>query len=163
MKSKNYKVSPGWSFPVSNYFEDGEGNSLPIKSSAYSVSISKYNDEPAKVHVETARTTPQGIVRHKKNFEIDRKYRMKRKPVHKNHVTFKLDHPEEESEPSEVEDMRDEINDELKESIDGYDGSEPDADEAEEDIDELTRKLKKRGFSKQKIDMVKKVVLNLLE
>ena len=68
LRSKNDKTPPGWSFGLESPFVDQDGNPLPIRGAAYSISMSKLNDEPTKVSVETARTSPQGVIRHKKNF-----------------------------------------------------------------------------------------------
>ena len=174
LKSKNNKIPPGYSFGLSNQYVDDYNNPLPIRGSSYSFSISQKNNEPAKVHIETARTSPQGIIRHKKNFEIDRKQRMKYKPKPAlKHVSWNLhnsddnsddnidDYSEEDSMDDSLDEMRNEINEEMKDSIEYSD--DPEIEEAEEAIDDLTKKLRKAGFSNAKIDLVRKMIFDVLE
>ena len=124
LKSKNDKTPPGFNFGIESPFVDKNDNPLPIfgssppvlspeplfteqnppiEGAAYSISMSKVNDEPTKVQVSTARTTPQGVIRHKKNFEIDRKHRMKYKPS--------------KQDVKAVQDLKTEISQEMKDSI----------------------------------------------
>ena len=170
LRSKNNKIPPGYSFGLSNQYVDDYNNPLPIRGSSYSFSISQKNNEPAKVHIETARTSPQGIIRHKKNFEIDRKQRMKYKPKPApKHVSWNLhnsddnivDYSEEDSMDDTLDEMRNEINEEMKDSIEYSD--DPEIEEAEEAIDDLTKKLRKAGFSNAKIDLVRKMIFDVLE
>lgn len=87
MLSKNDKISPGWSFDRNNNFMDMSGHVLPVNGGSISVSMSKVNDEPADIKVETTKITPKGIIRHRKNFTSNRKLRAKHKN-NKKHVQF---------------------------------------------------------------------------
>ena len=181
MRNKNSRIPPGWSFGFNDQFEDRTGHVLPMRS--VSIAMSKVNDEPARVHVETAHSTPQGIIRKKRNFEIGRKSRMKRRGTKCEHepkrVSFDLGANEEEDEYSDpivegeyeedvddaVDELKTEIMDEFKDSIENSldKNSEPDVDEAEEAVDVLTKKLKRAGFSSEKIKLVKKMIFDVLE
>ena len=171
-KNKNSRTPPGWHFDINHQFMNQFGNLVPINTSSMSWSYEKHNDEPAHVTIETVKKTPQGTIRKKKNFEIDRHNRVKHKP-HK-HVKFDLDDPnagkpkyedysdeEEEELSDEAEGLQDEINEEMKEKI--TDEDEPEADEADEEVDELAKALRKKGFSKYKIDLVRKMIYDILE
>ena len=153
--------------------------------------MSQLNDEPTKVHVETAKTTPQGVIRHKKNFEIDRRHRMQYKPKKTSHVSWDLP-------PDPVQDLKQEVEQEMKQDVEALDDSteedihsddsteeeesiytehvpdeddshsdysdhEQSEDDIEEAIDIFTQKLKESGFSKAKINLVKKMLFNALD
>ena len=75
-KNKNSRTPPGFHFGIDHPFQDRFGELVPVNSSAYSWSYKQVNDEPAEVTIETVRKTPQGTIRKKKNFEIDRKMRV---------------------------------------------------------------------------------------
>ena len=190
LRSKNDKNRPGWSFDINSPFVDKYDNPLPIQGASYSISMSQLNDEPTKVHVETAKTTPQGVIRHKKNFEIDRKRRTQYKPKKTSHVSWDLP-------PDPVQDLKQEVEQEMKQDVEALDDSTeedihsddsteeeetiytehvPDEDDShsdhsadksdddiEEAIDIFTQKLKESGFSKAKINLVKKMLFNALD
>ena len=88
-KNKNSRTPPGWHFDIDHQFQNDVGSMVPIKSSELSWSYSKVNDEPAEIKIETVKRTPQGTIRKKRNFELDRNLRMKHKPV--KHVKFDVD------------------------------------------------------------------------
>ena len=202
LRSKNDKNRPGWSFDINSPFVDKYDNPLPMQGASYSISMSQLNDEPTKVHVETAKTTPQGVIRHKKNFEIDRRRRTQYKPKKTSHVSWDL--PQDDP----VQDLKQEVEQEMKQEVETLDDSHSDhfeqqtdhseedihsddsteeeetiytehvpdeddshsdhsADKSDDDIEEaidiFTQKLKESGFSKAKINLVKKMLFNALD
>ena len=98
LKSKNPKTPPGWTFGLNSPYQDPYGNTLPVRSSQYSVSMSQVNDEPTQVHVESARSNGQGTIRKRQNFEVDRQSRMKHKGKNKQVIDLVAEEEEEERE-----------------------------------------------------------------
>ena len=179
MRNKDYRNRPGFHFGGNDYFIDRFGKELPIQGRSYSMSISKVNDEPAQVHVETAKTTPQGIIRRKKNFEVGGLHNKRAKWLGKHfpipHVKFNIDDmlgipesvkhdqiDEEEEDYYDEEEDESPENEEEEESLDKEEEEEISEEKTEKAVDIFTRKLKKAGFSDEKIHLVKKMLFDIL-